>query len=104
MNKCKNKPTHAKRLAQRLPKPVMHRNRPRNTVPVTLPIHTLEKFHRYTLNPMVMAVRTNEVIEQHELVKVDGEVLKVVSVSEISPGCVELRTVKFTRHNPPPIV
>lgn len=83
----------------RIARPGIQRNRPHNIVPVTLPMHDLSevKVHRYRLNPMVMAVRTNEVIEQHDLVKVDGEILKVVSVSDISPGCVEIKTVLFPR-------
>ena len=98
MNNCKNKPNHAKRLAQRLPKPVMHRNGPRNIVPVTMPVHILQDFHRYTLNPMVMAVRDRVAIRTHDLVEVDGEVLKVASVEVISEGCLELKCVKFGRY------
>lgn len=83
----------------RLSRPKVARAKPRNIVPVTLPLHDLSgaKVHRYTLNPMVMAVR-GVVINQHDLVKVDGEVLKVVSVSEIAPGSVEIRTLKFGRY------
>lgn len=83
----------------RLPKAKLKRNRPRNIVPVTLPLHDLSgaKVHRYTLNPMVMAVRDVD-INQHDLVNVDGEILKVVSVSEIAPGAVEIKTAKFARY------
>lgn len=91
--KCRNCPDRG-----RIARPGIQRNRPHNIVPVTLPIHTLEKFHRYTLNPMVMVVRGVD-INQHDLVKVDGEILKVVSVEVIAPGAVEIRTVKFGRYN-----
>lgn len=87
----------------RLPKAKLKRDRPRNTIPITLPIHDLNdhtryRSHRYTLDPDFFAVRTSVDINQHDLVKVDGEVLKVVSVSEIVPGAVEIRTVKFARY------
>lgn len=68
---------------------------------IILPEHVLDDFtvHRYTLNPLYMAVRTSEVIKEHDLVRVDGETLKVVSVEAVSEGCVELRTVRFERYN-----
>lgn len=91
--KCRHCPDRG-----RIARPGIQRNKPRNTVPVTLPIHTLEKFHRYTLNPMVMAVRGVD-INQHDLVKVDGEILKVASVEVVSEVCVEIRTVRFERYN-----
>lgn len=91
--KCKHCPDG------RFKHPKITRNRPRNIVPVTLPLHDLSgaKVHRYTLNPMVMAVRDVD-INQHDLVKVDGEILKVVSVEVIAPGAVEIKTVKFARY------
>lgn len=91
--KCRHQPDRG-----RIARPGIQRDKPRNIVPVTLPIHTLEKFHRYTLNPMVMAVRDVD-INQHDLVKVDGEILKVASVEAVSEGCVEIRTVRFERYN-----
>lgn len=70
---------------------------------ITLPLHDLSdrtryKSHRYTLDPSYLVVRTSETIRQHDLVKVDGEILKVVSVEVVSEGCVEIRTVKFARY------
>lgn len=87
----------------RLPKAKLKRDRPRNIVPVTLPIHDLSdrtryRSHRYTLDPDFFAVRTSETINQHDLVNVDGEVLKVVRVEEIALGAVEIRTLKFGRY------
>lgn len=95
--KCRNCPDG------RFKHPKITRSRPRNIVPVTLPIHDLSdrnryRAHRYTLDPDFFAVRTSVDINQHDLVKVDGEVLKVVSVSEIAPGAVEIRTLKFGRY------
>lgn len=98
MNKTILKTTHCPDYG-RLPKAKLKRDRPRNIVPVTLPLHDLSeaKVHRYTLNPMVIAVRGVD-ISQHDLVKVDGEILKVVSVEVVSPGCVEIKTIKFNRY------
>lgn len=67
-----------------------------------LTLHNLDdatrfKVHRYSIDPDFMSVRTSETINQHDLVNVDGEILKVVSVSEISTDCVELKTVYFKR-------
>lgn len=93
--KCRNCPDRG-----RLPKAKLKRDRPRNTVPVTLPLHDLSgvRVHRYTLNPLCMAVRTSEVIKQHDLVRVDGETLKVARVEQVADGCVELKTIKFGRY------
>lgn len=96
MNKTILKTTHCPDYG-RISRPGIQRNRPRNTIPVTLPLHRLTDFHRYTLNPMVMAVRDGVAIRTHDLVEVDGEVLKVVSVSPISTGCVEIKTVFLPR-------
>ncbi len=71
---------------------------------ITLPLHDLSdrmryKSHRYHFDPEFFAVRTSEEIKQHDLVKVDGEILKVVSVEQVSEGCLEIRTVRFERYN-----
>lgn len=96
--KCRNCPDRG-----RIARPGIQRNRPRNIVPVTLPIHDLNdrtryRSHRYTLDPDFFAVHTSEAIKQHDLLSVDGEVLKVISVNEIAPGAVEIKTVKFARY------
>ncbi|WP_257657683.1 hypothetical protein [Parapedobacter lycopersici] len=54
--------------------------------------------HRYSLDPDFMSVRTSEVIAVHNLVIVGGKVLKVVRVDPVSPGCVEIKTLKFGRY------
>jgi len=96
--KCRNCPDG------RSKHPKITRSRPRNIVPVTLPLHDLSdrtryKSHRYTLDPSYFVVRTSEVINQHDLLSVDGEVLKVVSVEAVSEGCLEIRTIRFERYN-----
>lgn len=70
---------------------------------ITLPLHDLSdhtkyKAHRYTLDPDFFAVRSEVEIKQHDLLSVDGEILKVVSVETVSEGCVEIKTVKFARY------
>jgi|GEM_PF-5864103 len=71
---------------------------------ITLPLHDLSdrtryKSHRYHFDPDFFVVRTSEVIKQHDLLSVDGEILKVVSVEVIAPGAVEIRTIRFERYN-----
>lgn len=97
--KCRHQPDDG-----RMKHPKIRRDRPGNTVPVTLPLHDLSdrtryRAHRYTMDPSFFAVRTSVEIKQHDLLSVDGEVLKVASVSEISPGAVEIRTIRFERYN-----
>lgn len=96
--KCRNCPGDG-----RMKHPKIRRDRPGNTVPVTLPLHELSdrtryRAHRYTLDRDYFAVRTSVEIKQHDLLSVDGEVLKVASVEDIAPGSVEIKTIRFARY------
>lgn len=87
----------------RLKHPRIGRDKTARPFTVELPIHDLSdrtkyRAHRYTLDREYFAIRTSEVIGQHDLLQYEGEILKVASVSEIAPGAVEIKTIRFARY------